>query len=134
MLFFDQYVDWFLNPNAVALGKVLAKAPVKRTVDEYYLNVGQQVMCSGPFVPAAMAAGPSSSALAVSTRLARTWPSVSVSTRRLRPLTSLPAATATATVAPVAVAAFLTLCVSSMTAVGQAFFRPTPGYSRSGRC
>ena len=129
--FLHQHVGRFLNPDAVSLRQLLAKNAVKGTVDEHHLHLTQQVVGGGHLVPKAMAAGPST-ALAGNTLLARTWLSVSVSTRRLRPLTNLPVSNRT--VAPVAVAAFLTLCESRITAVGQAFFRPVPGCLRAGRC
>ncbi len=125
-----QYVHRFLDPDAVAPGQVPAETAVKGTVHENDLDGPQQFVRGGHLVPKAMAAAPSTASVG-STRLASTWPSVSVSTRRLRPLTNLPASKPT--VAPVAVAVFLTLCVSSITAVGQAFFGRVPGCSPSNR-
>ncbi len=127
--FFRQHVGGFLDLDVVALGQVFAKSPVERAVDEYDLHLLQQVVRGGHFVQKAMAAVPSCWP-AGNTRLASAWSSVSVSTKRLRPLTSLPAPKPTGP--PVAGIVFFKLCVSGITAVGQAFFGPLPGCSPSG--
>ncbi len=49
--FFDQHMDWFLHSDAVAVGQVLAKNAVERTVDEHDLHLAQQVVLRGHRVP-----------------------------------------------------------------------------------
>ena len=122
--FLHQHMSGFPDPEVVALDQVLAKSPVEHPVDEYDLHLLQQVVGSGHLVPKGNDRRP--------VVLASTWPRVSVSTKRLRPVTSLPASKPAVT--PVAGAAFLTLCVSIITAVGPAFFGPVRGNSHSDKC
>ena len=130
--FLYQYVPRFPDPDAVALGQVLAENAVKGTVHENDLDDSQQFVRGGYLVPESNGSGPVhrvGGQPPTGQYMARSG--VSVSTKRLRPLTHLPASKPP--VAPVAVAVFLTLCVSSITAVGQAFFERVLGCSPSGR-
>jgi len=86
-----QYMRRFLDPDTVVLGQVLMEDAGKRTVYENDRDYSWQLVQGIHLVLESNGNGHAHTASSGSTRLASTWPSVSVSTRRLRPLTNLPA-------------------------------------------
>ena len=85
--FFHQHVRRFLDADVVAVGQVLAKTPLNELSTKMTCTWPSKSWTATTSSQKVVAAAPST-ALAGTTRLASTWPSVSVSTSRLQPLTS----------------------------------------------
>ena len=128
--FLRQHVGGFLDLDVVALGQMLTKSPVERAVDEYDLHLLQQVVRGGHLVPKGDGRRPVVLASRQHAAGQRVVQRVGQH-QALAVLDQLARAEAHRA-APVAGAAFFTLCVSGITAVGQAFLGPLPGYSPSG--